>query len=146
MATTKNRLLTLLAAVVFVGAAGSAFAWDDHHDHGDWHDDHHGEWHDHDDHHDHWDHGPHDEWRGGPPRYYHDDPRWHERDRWIGWQETHRHHFVDWRPGYVYQPGQWVWYQGRAYEARVPVAAAVQVVPISQPGAWLDISARIPLN
>ena len=142
--TTKHRLFTLLAALCLAGAAGSAMAWDhdDHHGHGDWHGDDRGEWHDHGPD-GHWDHGP-DHWHGD--RHWHDDPRWHERDRWIGWQESHRHHFVDWRPGYVYQPGQWVWYQGRAYEARVPVAATVQVVPVAQPGAWIDISARIPLS
>ncbi|KPC49145.1 hypothetical protein [Amantichitinum ursilacus] len=140
--TTKHRLLQALMALALIGAASGAMAHD--------HDDDRGPdrgWHGHHDHHD--DRGRHDGWHGGPPPpppHYRDDPRWHERARWDGWREAHAHRFVDWRPGYVYQPGQWVWYQGHAYEARVPVAAAVQVVPVAQPGAWLDISARIPLN
>ncbi|GAB7127365.1 hypothetical protein JCM19000A_18720 [Silvimonas sp. JCM 19000] len=135
--TTMHRLLQALAALALVGAAGSALAHDHDHDRD-------GDRHDHYDHHD--DRGRHEGWHGGPPPHHRDDPRWHERDRWVGWRETRVHHFVDWRPGYVYQPGQWVWYQGHAYEARVPVAANVAVVPVAQPGAWLDISARIPLN
>ncbi|GGP22791.1 hypothetical protein [Silvimonas iriomotensis] len=133
---TRTLMQTLLA-LVMVSSVSAALAHDHDDDH--WHDDHH-------------DHGRHEGWykddhRGPPPPpRYHDDPRWHDRARWDRWSEARHHHFVDWRPGYVYQPGQWVWYQGRAYQARVPVVAANVAVPVAQPGAWLDISASIPLN
>ncbi|MDR3430150.1 MULTISPECIES: hypothetical protein [Silvimonas] len=137
----KQHWATLLVALVMTGSMTAAFA---DHDHGDdhWHDDHHDQRHDDRDWH-------HDNGHGhgyGHGHWDHDDSRWHERWRWDGWQQAHYHHFSDWRPGYVYQPGQWVWYQGHAYEARVPVTATVNVVPIRSPNAWLDISASIPLN
>ncbi|GGP27236.1 hypothetical protein [Silvimonas amylolytica] len=130
----RKVLVPLIAAAgLLMGSA--AMADDDHHDHG----------HDNppqhqDNHHD--DHGH----RPPPPPQEH---HWASRD---DWRRAHASHlkgkyFDDWRSGYRYQPGQYVWYNGRAWEPARPLSPEeVRAAPTPASGLWVDITASFPLR
>ncbi|AOY01399.1 hypothetical protein BJP62_13640 [Jeongeupia sp. USM3] len=103
--------------------------------------------------------GWHDDGRYRPdPRYddgqYHPDPRYDDgrwrpdvrSDEWRRrhWEEIGRRRPDGWRDGHRYGGGEWVWYRGRAYEARRPASEAeLWMNPLQQPGLWLDITATL---
>ncbi|GGP22789.1 hypothetical protein [Silvimonas iriomotensis] len=132
---SRKVLLPLLAAAsLLMGSA--AMADDDHHDHGG--PDHHPQHHEDNGHHD--DHAHH---APPPPPPHH----WASRDDWRRAHASHLkgRYFDDWRTGYRYQPGQYVWYNGRAWEPARPLTETeVRMAPT--PGLWVDITASFPLN
>ncbi|MBM3117067.1 carbohydrate-binding protein [Jeongeupia naejangsanensis] len=81
------------------------------------------------------------------PRY--DDGRWRPDVRSDDWRRRHwenngRRRPDGWRDGHRYGGGEWVWYRGRAYEARRPVnEAELWMNPLQVPGLWLDITATL---
>lgn len=137
---TKHLLITAVAAAALALGSAAAHADDDHADHRPQHeqDQHHG----HDD-----DHHGQDHARHAPPPQH--DRQWASRD---DWRRAHAKHlkgryFDDWRAGYRYQPGQYVWYNGRAYEPARPLTETeVRMTPNLGSGIWLDVTASIPLN
>ncbi|MDR3430151.1 hypothetical protein [Silvimonas sp.] len=142
---TKHFLIAAMAAAALTLGSAASYADDDHNDHHQSHeqDQHHG----HDD--DHPDQGHHDQGHAhhAPPPQQ--DRHWASRD---DWRRAHAKHlkgkyFDDWRTGYRYQPGQYVWYNGRAYEPARPLSEAeVRMTPNLGSGIWLDVTASIPLN
>jgi hypothetical protein len=130
----RKMLIPLVAAAsLLMGSA--AMADDDHHDHGQ---DHQQQYHD--------DHGHKDDHGHRPPPPQ-SERHWASRDDWRRAHASHLkgRYFDDWRTGYRYQPGQYVWYNGRAWEPARPLTETeVRMVPT--PGLWVDITASFPLN
>ncbi|KPC54272.1 hypothetical protein [Amantichitinum ursilacus] len=100
------------------------------------------------------DHGPQQDHRAPQarrpaPQRYPADYQWRNRDEW---RRAHAHalngrYLDDWHRGYYYKPGQYVWYNGRAWQPARPLSQAeLTLVPGQAPGLWLDITASIPLN
>ncbi|MBB5191558.1 ABC-type Zn2+ transport system substrate-binding protein/surface adhesin [Silvimonas terrae] len=131
----NRKVLIGLAAAASLLMGSAAMADDDHHDHGQDHPPQHVD-----------DHGHHDDHAHRPPPPP-SQRHWASRD---DWRRAHAGHlkgryFDDWRTGYRYQPGQYVWYDGRAWEPARPLTETeVRMAPT--PGLWVDITASFPLN
>ena len=84
-----------------------------------------------------------------PPPRYGPGYQWHNGDEWRRAHATQLRgrYFDDWHRGYYYKPGQYVWYNGRAWQPARPLTQPeLALVPGQAPGLWLDITASIPLN